>query len=342
MGNDPRSWAFALALFAGSLLFVWLMQLAVMRRVANARETPGDLDDLVLELVRKTRLWLIACVALHLGFRSLVLPVELARVIRSVAVIALLVQGGVWVVEIVDFWLRRYKRTRLESDPSAITTIRAFGFAMNLVIWLVVLLAAIENLGFDVTTLVAGLGIGGIAIALATQNILGDLFASLSIVLDKPFVVGDVIQSGSDVGTVEYIGLKTTRLRAVSGEQLILSNADLLQSRVRNFERMKERRMIFTFTVDHASSEHLEVAGRIARAAIEEEKDVRLERAYLKRILESGFEFEVSYFVLRIESDEAFAIQERVLLRIVRGLREKGIDFAQASGRAGVSASTGV
>lgn len=333
MGNDLRSWAFALGLSAGSLVFVWLMQLAVRRRVANAHETPGDLDDLVLELVQKTRLWLIACVALHLGFRTLVLPVELSRVIRSVAVIALLVQGGLWIVEIVDFWLRRYKRTRLENDPSAITTIRAFGFAMNLVIWLIVLLAAIENLGFDVTALVAGLGIGGIAIALATQNILGDLFASLSIVLDKPFVVGDVIQSQNDVGTVEHIGLKTTRLRAVSGEQLILSNADLLQSRVRNFKMMTERRVVFTFLLNHSSSKHLEAAARVAREEIESQDNVRFERSYLKRITEAGFEFEASYFVPETGGDDALATQQRVLIRLINAFAERKIEFAQTNAR---------
>src|SRR5690606_12847010 len=150
---------------------------------------------------------------------------------------------------LINFFLERFSSRNMESQASRVTVVRALSFVLRLAFFSILLLVALSNLGFEVTTLIASLGVGGIAVALAVQNILADLFASLSISLDQPFVLGDFIKVDDYLGTVELVGLKTTRLRSLSGEQLIFSNNDLLNSRIRNFKRMYERRAVFSIGV---------------------------------------------------------------------------------------------
>src|SRR5205085_7415717 len=162
--------------------------------------------------------------------------------------VMLILQGALWGNKLVAFAAKRIVAGSGDADGSAMTTIAALIFTGRIVLWAVVALLILENLGVDVTSLIAGLGVAGIAVALAVQNLLGDIFASLSIYLDKPFVVGDFIIVADFMGVVEHTGLKTTRLRSLNGEQLVLGNADLLSSRIRNLKRMNERRALFTVT----------------------------------------------------------------------------------------------
>jgi small-conductance mechanosensitive channel len=193
-----------------------------------------------------------------------------------------------------------------------------------------VLLLALDNLGINITAFVAGLGIGGIAVALATQKILGDIFASLSIVLDKPFVLGDFIVVQDHMGTVEHIGLKTTRLRSLTGEQLIISNSDLLDSRIQNFKRMQERRVLFTINVPYETS-HEKVAkvSGILKNVVENRKEIRFDRAHLKQFTPSGIEFEVVYYVLQAEFNVYMDIQQEMNLELFKRFESEGIEFAR-------------
>jgi len=194
---------------------------------------------------------------------------------------------------------------------------------------MVAVLLALKNVGFDVTALVAGLGIGGIAIALATQNILGDLFASLSIVVDKPLVVGESIKVGDDAGVVQHIGLKTTRIRSASGEELVVSNGDLLRSRIRNFTRMHERRIHGKIGVTYGTpAEVLERLPSLIRAAIAKHEHVRFDHAHFLNFGESAYEIEFVYFVLSADAQKAFEIQQAVNLDILRAFQEAGAAFA--------------
>jgi small-conductance mechanosensitive channel len=188
---------------------------------------------------------------------------------------------------------------------------------------------ALDNLGIEVTALIAGLGIGGIAVALATQNILGDLFASLLIVLDKPFVLGDFIVVGDFVGHVEKIGLKTTRLRSLSGEQLVVSNNDLLQSRLRNFKRMIERRVLFTVGVTYDTPlEKLAAVPGMIREIIESQPDVRFDRSHFKEFGSYSLNFETVYFVLSPEFGRYMDRQQAINLAIYDRFAQNEIKFA--------------
>jgi small-conductance mechanosensitive channel len=188
---------------------------------------------------------------------------------------------------------------------------------------------ALDAMGFNITTLLASLGIGGIAVALAVQNILGDLFASLSITMDQPFVIGDFIIVDQCVGTVQFIGLKTTRIRSLSGEQIILSNSDLLKSRIRNYKKMLERRVIFWFAIGHSTAveQVAAVPGQLKRI-IEERPQVRFDRAHFQEFNESGLKFEVVYYVLDPDYNLYMDIQQAINLGMLRAFRAEGISFS--------------
>jgi small-conductance mechanosensitive channel len=197
-------------------------------------------------------------------------------------------------------------------------------------VWTATFLLVLDNLGFDVTALITGLGVGGIAVALAVQNVLGDLFASVSIVIDKPFVVGDSIAIGDFVGTVESVGLKTTRLRSVSGEQIVMANSDLLQSRIRNHKRAVQRRNVFGIGVTYDTPpEQLRRVSEIVREAIEAEGErARFDRAHLMRFGASSLDFEAVWFTLDPDYKLYMDQQERIFLRVLEKLGEAGIELA--------------
>jgi small-conductance mechanosensitive channel len=196
-------------------------------------------------------------------------------------------------------------------------------------VWGCIVLLALDNLGVNISTLIAGLGVGGIAVALATQKILGDLFASLSIIMDRPFVVGDFLVLGNEMGTVENIGLKTTRVRSLSGEQLILSNSDLLSSRIRNYGRMFERRIVGSFGVTYDTAfEKIRKIPKMVKTAIEAQEKVRFDRAHFKSHGASSLDFEYVYYVLSPSYNTYMDIQQAINLELHRRFLEEKIEFA--------------
>jgi small-conductance mechanosensitive channel len=257
------------------------------------------------------------------------LRADAAAALRTIAVVAFLVQAGIWASAAVRFWLGRYQARQLEADRGAATMIGALGFLAQLLLWSAVALLALDNVGVDITALVAGLGIGGVAIALAVQNILGDLFASLAIVLDKPFVLRDFIIVGDMLGTVEHIGLKTTRVRSLSGEQLIFSNNDLLSSRIRKYGRMFESRVVFTIRVAPPTPrDRLLQAQRIIREAIEEQPQIRFDRCHFAAYGTWSLEFEAVYYVLSPDYNVYMDLQQAINLRIHERFEDAEIELA--------------
>ena len=199
-------------------------------------------------------------------------------------------------------------------------------WALKTALWIIFFLAMLSNLGINVTTFIASLGIGGIAIALAVQNILGDLFASLAITLDKPFEVGDAIAVGNFSGTVERVGLKTTRLRAAGGEQIVIANADLLKNAVSNYKRQQTRRIVFKFSIPlNTPPEKAGWVSGMVREVIEGRDGIRFDRAHLQRIGDSALDYEVVYTVQRADYDFFMDQQQDILLQIMRRLKEAAI-----------------
>ena len=285
--------------------------------------------DLIAALIGKIHFGLLLILALFFGAMVLELPPSLNTLLNKLIIVGLLIQGANWGTGLIQFWVDRYKKKRLAEDAASVTTFTALGFVMRLVLWSVFLLLILDNLGVDITALVAGLGVGGIAVALAVQNILGDLFASLSIVLDKPFVIGDFIIVDNYLGSVEHIGLKTTRLRSLTGEQLVMSNSDLLKSRIRNFKRMYERRVLFTLGVTYQTPlQKLQIIPGMVKAIIESQENVRFDRAHFKEYGNFSLNFEVVYWVKSPEYNTYMDIQQAINLQIFKQFEDNGIEFA--------------
>src|SRR5439155_17253748 len=198
------------------------------------------------------------------------------------------------------FWVKGYlERPMTSGDRAGIAMIQTLGIGAKMIIWLLIGFSALETVDIDVTPLITGLGISGIAIALAVQNILGDLFAALAIVFDKPFDVGDTIVVDQITGTVEHIGLKTTRLRSISGEQVIVGNADLLKSRLRNMRRMYQRRVVFSVDVVYGTpSETLARLPSLLKEIVSAQSPVKFDRSHVASFGESAIRVETVYFVL--------------------------------------------
>jgi small-conductance mechanosensitive channel len=324
-GNSVLDWMLALGATLGGTAVLLIVRRFALRRLRHATTLPPA----IAEVTAATRVTALVVLALYVGSQFLTLPARLTRVMEALAIVALLVQVALWINRAIALWLRRYVQENREADAAGATTVSVLGFIGRLAVWAAVTLMILDNLGVNITTLVASLGIGGIAVALAVQNVLGDIFASLSIALDKPFVIGDFIVVGDVMGTVEYIGLKTTRLRSLSGEQIVFSNADLLKARVHNYKRMVERRVRFGFGVTYQTpAAQLERIPKMVREMIEAQPQARFDRAHFKEFGDSSLDFEVVYFVLDREFNTYMDIQQAINLALVRRFEAEGIEFA--------------
>lgn len=330
LGDPLYDWAIAIALTVVSFsLFLLVKRFLVIRIGRRAERTETPLDNVIVDLVRRTKPLLLLFPAIYLGSMFLEITATAHNVLRVVTIVAILIQVGIWASVGMDLWTARYRRLRLEEDASSVMLIGALSFITKLILWSVLMLLALANMGVDVTALVAGLGVGGIAIALALQNVLGDLLASLSIVLDKPFIIGETITVGEFTGTVEHIGLKTTRIRSLTGEQLVFPNGDILQSRIRNWKRMVERRVVQRFGVTYQTPpDKLERIPPLVREIIESQEDTRFDRAHFFQFGDSSLDFEVVYYVLSPEYGLHMDRRQTVNLAMMRAFAAEGIDFA--------------
>lgn len=329
-GNPALIWLQALGAGVAAFGLFLLVERQVLRRLARfVARTDNPWDDLIVDVVDATRVLTLLALALRVGAAFLTLTPRVEHHLGTGLFLVFLYQGAAWANAAVGFILKILVQRRIAGDAAGATMLSAAGFMAKLLIWSLAFLVALDNLGVNVTGLAAGLGVGGIAVALAVQNVLGDLFASLSIVLDRPFVIGDFIIVGDLLGTVEHIGLKTTRIRSLSGEQIVFSNADLLSSRIRNYKQLFERRVVFevgvTYQTPHAQLTSL---GAMLREIIESQDEVRFDRAHFKAFGDSALTFEMVYYVLNPDYNRYMDIQQAINLEIHRRFEAEGIAFA--------------
>lgn len=329
-GITLLDWVIAVGIGLAVALAARVLKAALLRWLGGlAERTVTDIDDLLVLVIRRTGFFLYVFLFLSAALLPLTLPASLGAGMRHLAMIALLLQVGQWGNGVIDFAMERYRKRASERDPASTTMLTFLKLIGRLALWSILLLVGLDNLGVDVTTLVASLGIGGLAIALALQNILGDLFASVSILLDKPFVVGDFIIVGDFLGVVEKIGIKTTRIRSLSGEQLVFSNNDLLASRIRNYKRMYERRVVFSVGVTYQTPhDQLARIPAMIREIIEAQQKIRFDRAHFKEYGDSSLVFEIVYYVLAPDYNLYMDIQQAINLAIYEQFAAAGIDFA--------------
>jgi small-conductance mechanosensitive channel len=308
---------------------LWILRdLIASRYKKYSSANNPTLIRLVAYLIGNTTQILFLAVALDVAQESLTLPDGIRHIASNAVMILILIQVGLWAGRAVRFYLEM-KELERGADRVFAGSLDIINFVARMLIWSLLILVALDNLGVNITALLAGLGVGGVAVALALQNVLGDLFASLSIALDKPFVIGDNLIIDAFIGKVEHIGIKTTRLRSEGGEQIILSNADILKSRVRNFGRLSQQRILATIRLTYDTpADKLKAMPKVLENIVREHAQARFERCHLKSLGESSFQFELSYFVQQPSINPMLDLQQAVNFRIIDELRRLGVHFA--------------
>lgn len=330
LSNPVIDWLICLGILIAVNLTVSLVKRVIARRVAPlTAHTQSGLDDLAVRVIDRTHAGLVLLISIYIASHYLDLGAGVEKALRGIVIVAAFVQIGRWLGAVLNNTFARYQARATQRDAGSATAIRAMGYAAHVVMWSMLLLLTLDNLGIDVTAMVAGLGIGGIAVALAVQNVLGDVLASVSIIVDRPFVVGDFIIVDDYLGTVQHIGLKTTHVRSLGGELIIFSNNDLLKARVRNYKRMVDRRAVFTFGVSYATPpEQLEGIAQYLRDMIGNHADMRLERAHFFKFGDSSLDFEVAYWVKSPDYGFYMDCQQEINLGLMKELNARGVVFA--------------
>jgi len=330
LGREAWRWCAGLGVAIAVYLVIVFLKGPIARKVAAlARMTKTDIDDLVIGVLRRTFPPFIVVIALYAG--TLVLdPVEArAATFKAITLVVLFLQVGLWANKLVAGFITRGTHRRREEDVASTSAYGVVGFFARLVLWSVIVITCLQALGQSITVLIAGFGVGGIAVALAVQNILGDVFNSVAILLDKPFEVGDFIIVGDFLGTVERIGIKTTRVRSITGEEVVFSNAELVGSRIKNYGRMAQRRILFTLGVTYQTAlDKLKAIPGIMRDIIQAQDHVRFDRAHFKAYGDFSLNFEVVYYVLSSDYAVYMDIQQAVNFAIYERFEQEGIEFA--------------
>jgi small-conductance mechanosensitive channel len=286
-------------------------------------------DDIVVYTIEKTTQFFMVTSAFYLGFNFVPHNKKLTFYVDKVFFIILMWQISIWSYHLMEMWIQATLARKTRSNPALANSISLLKLLGRLVLISILFLFTLSNLGIKITTIIAGLGVGGIAVALALQKILGDLFSSLSIVLDKPFMVGDFIIIDTYLGEVQKIGLKTTRLKSLTGEQLIFSNSDLLGARIRNYKRMQERRIVFNLFLPHQTENtKLQTAVSLISAIIRSKEMIRFDRCHFFRISPASHDLEAVYWVLSDDYNIYMDLHQEILFEIKRSFEEEDIQFA--------------
>jgi len=334
-GNRVQDWALALLVFIATFLVLPLVRGRIRARQLKWRSSSGHppLELLSLLASRTSRLVLLSA-ALYFAKKWLVLSPRVDQALNVIVVVGVAVQLAIWSTTALRFLIERHYSRAGKDDSGARASVGVLMVIVQVMVWGTFALLALDNLDYSITPLIAGMGVGGIAIALAVQTILGDLFSSMSIALDKPFVEGDSLKIDDIEGTVEKIGIKSTRLRSVTGEQIILSNADVLKSRVRNMGRMKEKRVLFRLQVAYENEpDKVERISGIIRDVVAARPGTRFAHCQLVALTPDAMEFEVVYWVDSQSGVNHGATVDAINRGIVREFSAAGIVFGYPTQR---------
>lgn len=329
--NEIQVWLIGFAIAAGLLCLFFVVKRFIGRLFRrSADRTEALFPRIIADALAKSGAFFFVLIAIDIGSKYLQLPASVRGVLDQILVIVIILQIARWANHLVGIGLEYYRKAHPSADEQVLRIpVRVVAFVLRVVVWLTALALCLETVGFDVTALVTGLGISGIVIALAAQNIVADLFATLMIVVDRPFVVGDMIGVDTMTGQVERIGLKTTRLRSTDGEQLLIGNQDLLKSRLRNFRQLVERRALFRIGVVYGTDAgKLEKIPVLVRKIVEATPQTRFDRAHFAAFAESALEFEISFYVTSEEMAVYMDARQVINLGICRAFEKAGIEFA--------------
>ncbi len=339
------NYPFMQIIFLGSSVFAWLAAIIVffvvmgllkiikvvliVKLKALTSKTKTDIDDMVIGAVEAIHWPFYVYVAFYIALNFINVHYKIEQIVYYIFIIALVyyvIKAG---QRFIDFGLKKIIAKRREAEADNIEIIKMLGVAIKIGLWAIAIVLILSNLGYNVTSLIAGLGIGGIAVALALQNILSDLFSSLSIYFDKPFKIGDFVVLGDQMGTVKKVGVKTTRIQLLQGEELVVANSELTNSQLRNFGVMEKRRIVFNVGVTYDTpAEKLKRVPGMIKKIIASQEMVKVDRIHFKAFGDSSLIYEIVYYVGTGDYAKYMDIQQAINLAIVEKFEEEKIEIA--------------
>jgi len=330
LSNQIADYLIALAiLIAASILTRLLCRFVFQRLKRWADKTPTPLDNRLISIIESHSIPIVYLGSFYLAISNLTLHPIIDRVVEVIIIVLASIIGVRLINSLAKYALRLYWVTHSRDDANFELSINAILPAIRTVVWVIGLLFILDNLGFNISAVIASLGIGGVAVALASQGILQDLFSYFAILLDRPFELGDFIIVGDYMGDVEYVGIKTTRLKSVDGEEIIIANTDLTGSRIRNFKRMKQRRIAFSFGVVYEThSEQLMAIPSLVEKIIRQTNNTTFDRAHFSGYGEFSLDFEVVYLVNSNDYDLYMDAQQQINFQLKQELDRLGIRLA--------------
>ncbi|PIS04585.1 MAG: mechanosensitive ion channel protein MscS [Candidatus Buchananbacteria bacterium CG10_big_fil_rev_8_21_14_0_10_42_9] len=331
LGNSGYDYIVSAVIFVGLLIALKIFQVIILARLKQlAKKTKTEFDDVLIKIFTKVKPPFYLVVALFFAVKALTLPSYANTLVKAFFIIAVVYEIIQAIHRLVDYFAKKYIDQADEEDKgTAESMMSVVKIIVAAVVWIVGILVVLSNLGVNVTSLVASLGVGGLAVALALQKVFADLFSSLSIYIDKPFKVGDFIVIGEHKGTVERIGLKTTRIRSLTGEELVVSNTELTSTRVQNFKRMTRRRALFHFGIVYGTSQKkIESVPDIVKEIIDKTKNAEFDRCHFYKFGDSSLDFEVVYYVESSDYNAYMDIQQSVNLSLCEKFAKEKIVFA--------------
>lgn len=330
-GNSGYDYLLAIVIFLGVALafkFVDLFLINIFKKAA--KKTKLKIDDVIVDFLSSIRWPFFVYMGFYFSLKTLTLPVLIGKGLFYLLVVFIAYYASKGLITVVDHFVKEevVKREQ-QKEPENTSMIKVFGTILKIGIWSIALLMVLTNLGIEITPLVAGLGVGGIAIAIALQAVLSDLFAAFAIYFDKPFKEGDFIIVGNDMGTVKHIGIKTTRIQSLGGQELIISNSDLTNSRVNNYKRMQKRRIVFSFGVEYSTPlKKLKKINEIVKKIIKEIKDADLDRVHFCKFGDFSINYEVVYYVNSPDYNRYMDVQQDINFNLKEAFEKEKIVFA--------------
>lgn len=328
-GNTLSSYVDALLFFLALVLAFYILQKMILNRLrALSQKTTTNIDDVAVQIVESIRPPVYYFLSFYIASHTLVMGEVIEKSIFVIVVIMIVYQIISSVQILINFIAKRTIGND-DGDEQLESAVKMLSMIAKVIIWILGILLIMSNLGINISALIAGLGIGGIAVAFALQGILADLFASFSIYFDKPFVVGDFITNGANSGTVEKIGIKTTRIRSTTGEQVVISNKELTETRVQNFTQMEERRITAAVGVTYETpTQKLKEIPSMIEKIVEEVRGVRFDRVHFKKFDDSSLGFEFVYYVESVQYSDHMDVQQKINFAIREKFEAENIQMA--------------
>lgn len=328
-GNTVLSYLIAVGLFLLLIILLKVFRRLVLNRLKKwAEKTKTTLDDFLIQALERAVLPLLNFGAFYLSLNTLKLGTKIENILHAVSVVLI----TFFALRLLIAALKYIIETRImkqDDSEAKLKQVKGVMAIITVVVWVLGIVFLLDNFGYDVTTFLTGLGIGGVAVALAAQNILGDLFNYFVIFFDRPFEVGDFIVVDEKRGTVEAIGIKTSRIRSITGEELVFANSDLTNSRIHNYKRMEKRRVLFKLGVTYQTTlENLRIIPEIIKEIISSQEDAEFDRAHFNNYGDFSLDIEIVYYVIGTEYTKYMDIQQAINLRIYEAFGKKGIEFA--------------